>query len=1413
MKIQLFNHKGLFCALAMAALGLAKADAQSQGTLTFDTPGDFNNNFFVFIHAGDNNANNRVVLPTDSGNTQYAESLTGGINGSGAIALNGGGDMTAIYRTRSSDFSTNGAMVTVSVFYKLIAANGGARAIQLGFVNNTNSSMNNNTGSAFMSARPNNQNSLSTSVIFHLQHKTANGGTAGPTMTETLTLTLDHWYKLTVTCKNIKDTAADTFEESGSLDDYGLDGTTLVANVYKIPATQIVNADMTSDNSIWPAFRGFGTGGAAYYDNFSAAIPDASQAPPSIVGLSPDSTTPFNPPADGLQFNATTVAPNSIAPSAIGLTLNGVDVTSGLIITGEATNRSVAYNGLVANMLYYGRITAVDNQGRGTTNNWVFDTFSETNYMIEAEDFNFQGGQYIENPVLSSVESPNNYINKIGLSGIDEFDPTEGGATHAYRAYDAASGIGEKVGTQPIGAAEYTREKYITAQATDPLVQDYDVGWVDVGEWWNYTRTLPIGTFKIYARLSSGNAGTFTARMDRVVAGETTPNQMLVPLGLYTHAGTGDWQQYVFVPLQDIAGNDVILRTDGKATVRFTTLAGGLNANYCVLTPATPPGPLMPYVSVVSPLPNATGVSPEGRINVSITDRDTLVQTNTIKLYLDDTELTSNLEIAATPGGATVSYASPAFLAQGSTHIVRITYSDGATPANQFTNQWSFTVASGLAVIPATLAQPVGSGQTPGFTVRASQQRLDAANTTVRTENQLAGGLLPLVTQGFDTPQVISYWGNGANTNFYHELVPNFPGVDAAVYTENIALEAVAYLALNRGAYRFGATGDDGFRATVGKEAHAIVVDPTNAVVLLDQVGYVAGDRIFSFIVETNGLYPFRLTFEQGAGGYELELYSFDENGARVLINDPSNPNSIKAYRFCSGFPSSMVTFTQQPTNRTVRANLPVTLSTRISAVNGLLTNTYQAYLQWQKAQVDIPGANSPDYTLDFAQVGDSGKYRCKVTLLGYGTVTTAEANLTVTTDTTPPVVTSIIGSNSLTHIIITYSKPVDFATAVATQNYIISPALPVWAAELDASGLVVTLLTSTQQPGNPYTVTINGVTDLVGNKIVDNTQAPFTSYELKVILAANVTGSPYLDVVYDGLVEAASATNTGNYTLTTGTVTNAILSENGRTVILHGSGMTGTNAVTVSGVKDQVGNSVSTRAYPVKTPLWAVNFQLGTAPLPVGYLKDDGSIYGNRGNGLNYGWDVDNIANARYRNNAASPDIRYDTFNHLQKPLPAGRLWQMSIPNGAYTVYAVSGDITATDSTFRIDVQGVLTVNGNAATGRHFIDGTSDVVVTNGMLTVSNNPAGANNKINFIEIFGELVTPVVQPELSIAAITGNVVIRWQTEGTTGYVLEGNTDLSTTNWSLINNPVTPSGTNSTVTVPINPGSQFFRLRK
>ena len=136
-----------------------------------------------------------------------------------------------------------------------------------------------------------------------------------------------------------------------------------------------------------------------------------------------------------------------------------------------------------------------------------------------------------------------------------------------------------------------------------------------------------------------------------------------------------------------------------------------------------------------------------------------------------------------------------------------------------------------------------------------------------------------------------------------------------------------------------------------------------------------------------------------------------------------------------------------------------------------------------------------------------------------------------------------------------------------------------------------------------------------------------------------------------------------------------------------------------------------------------------------MGFLADTGLVFGTRGNGQSYGWNIDNSAQTRDRNEANSPDQAYDTLTHLQKPANPTAAWQIAVTNGTYRVRIVAGDASNFDSVFRLAAEGVLVVNGIPTTTTRWIEGTATVTVTDGRLTITNGGGASNNKICFVVI------------------------------------------------------------------------------
>src|SRR6185503_19638927 len=81
------------------------------------------------------------------------------------------------------------------------------------------------------------------------------------------------------------------------------------------------------------------------------------------------------------------------------------------------------------------------------------------------------------------------------------------------------------------------------------------------------------------------------------------------------------------------------------------------------------------------------------------------------------------------------------------------------------------------------------------------------------------------------------------------------------------------------------------------------------------------------------------------------------------------------------------------------------------------------------------------------------------------------------------------------------------------------------------------------------------------------------------------------------------------------------------------------------------------------------INFQLAGSPAVAGYIQDNGAAFGDRGNGVQYGWNVNHTDLARDRNKNTNQLL--DTLVHMH----SGADWSIALANGTYNVKVSVGD------------------------------------------------------------------------------------------------------------------------------------------
>jgi len=355
---------------------------------------------------------------------------------------------------------------------------------------------------------------------------------------------------------------------------------------------------------------------------FDSAVLTAPINPPVISQVYPNGTVLLQP-TNALSFRVTSVAP--INGNGIQVTLNGVDVSSSLSITGSGTTNVGVSVALQTNQVYSAVINVTDTVNLSSFLSVNFDTFAPS-FLWEAEDYDYNSGQFINNPILSGSATSGSYFGVSGVEGVD-FHDWSGDGVHAYRSGDAMA---------TAATGDTHRQNFLNAG-----VSDYNIGWFNgsgfgnggnVGlasyltqEWVNYTRTFPAGVYNVYARIAYGNGGMANVPLALVTSGQGTSSQTTTNLGAFRFPSVS-WDSYAYVPLTDAFGNLVNVALTNTATLKL--LAGtGANVNFFML------------VRAATSTPTITGVYPDGSTLVQGTNKltftvaspaSTIAQTNVI---------------------------------------------------------------------------------------------------------------------------------------------------------------------------------------------------------------------------------------------------------------------------------------------------------------------------------------------------------------------------------------------------------------------------------------------------------------------------------------------------------------------------------------------------------------------------------------------------------------------------------------------------------------------------------------------------------------------------------------------------------------------------------------------------------------
>ena len=343
------------------------------------------------------------------------------------------------------------------------------------------------------------------------------------------------------------------------------------------------------------------------------------------------------------------IATTSSLSSIITTTVTNTYSTNSSFVSGIGTGTATIKVPLTTNLNYVLSVSATDNTGTSASTGATFDTIAPA-LVIEATDFNFSGGGFIDTPQNGGVYL---YAGALGTEGVDEHKNCSNPS--GVVAYRSAS---DEVVIQDAGSVTFNEQKFIVANQPE-LVIDYTCS----DDWFDYTRTYgpggsaPAGTYNVWLCMGTSGSGP-QATLSRIAGDPTSSSQSPTVIGNFGTASFAEnsWAGYEYVPLTDQYGNLASTTIPaGQQTLRLTQIANP-NLAYIILMPVAPK--LTPSLAFVYP----DGAHPfESTNHITFTvgpANGSNIASSGIHLVLNGADVTGTPGYSATQSGSswTVSY-------------------------------------------------------------------------------------------------------------------------------------------------------------------------------------------------------------------------------------------------------------------------------------------------------------------------------------------------------------------------------------------------------------------------------------------------------------------------------------------------------------------------------------------------------------------------------------------------------------------------------------------------------------------------------------------------------------------------------------------------------------------------------------
>ena len=377
-----------------------------------------------------------------------------------------------------------------------------------------------------------------------------------------------------------------------------------------------------------------------------------------------------------------------------------------------------------------------------------------------------------------------------------------------------------------------------------------------------------------------------------------------------------------------------------------------------------------------------------------------------------------------------------------------VQFTERVTPLTA-TNPANYLVDGGLVVNEVFLLpsadQVVLRFATPPVEGQLYNLAISGVKDLSSSENTIAATNLPVrawvYSPYFTYYEVYTNVTGGAVSNLQQaaKFIGNQPDLKAYVSPLNLGnlgenygvLLAGYFTPTNSGDHVFYLAHDDGAMLRISPDA-----DPAGAVTVIDQGccqnTFADGARSYTNNLLAGQRYYFEILGKEATGGDHFRLAVRDPNDVLTPAANlpPVGFTSVGAY----ATPEATLNIVQDPADTNQTELLTTTFAVGIDTTPSNLLS--QAFYEWRKNGVDIPGANGAAYTTPTLQLADDqSAWDVVVRVPGLPAVTSAVATLTVEPDIVPPSIVSCWSLNG-TVLFVQFDEPLDIINGTADDAF-----------------------------------------------------------------------------------------------------------------------------------------------------------------------------------------------------------------------------------------------------------------------------------------------------------------------------------------------------------------------------------------